>query len=195
MARTGLFPVRAVPRSVLPMDNASYSSIKTFVRGRFRPLADRDSPALASAGGLSGFQGAPLGRETFLENTRLPEPVSAFLCQMDAKLDAILAAMHSKRLEQDFPHALDISELSAVALVFQSPLPLAPGDCLEVLLYLNQSSFSTASGIGVIKELRHGASGTSFVFAFTRLHEDEQEKIIRFVFQEERKALREKRLG
>ena len=177
------------------MDNAKYSSIKTFLHGRFRTLTDRDSPALASAGGLSVFQDAPLSRETFLENTRLPQSVSAFLCQMDAKLDAILAAMHTKRLEQDFPHALDVLEISADALVFQSPLPLAAGDCLEVLLYLNQSNFSTACGIGVVKELRRTASGSSFTFAFTRLHEDEQEKIIRFVFQEERKALREKRLG
>ena len=148
-----------------------------------------------SSGVFSAIQDTPVSRETFLEHSRLPEAVNTFLCQMDRKLDAILAAMRTERLEQDFPHEMDVRQISADRLFFQSPLPLAEGDCLEVLLHLNQTTFATACGIGVVKELQQSASGTHFVFAFTRLCEDEQEKIIRFVFQEERKALREKWLG
>ncbi len=177
------------------MEENTYSSIRTFLKGRFRTLPDTSSPPLAHAT-ASPLLGEPaISREEFMEQARLPETVAAFLCRMDTKLDAILAALHAEKLEQDFPHPLEVLEISAQQLLLRSPLPLAQGDCLEVVLQLGQADFVTASGIGSINAMRRAASGTVFDFRFTRLPEEEREKIIRFVFQEERKALREKRLG
>ena len=169
---------------------SSYASVHTFIRGRFRPLGGADDPACAPTGTLTS---GPT-REEFLASSHLPDVVNRFFCQMDMKLDAILAGMQSGKLECDFPHDMTVSSISASELLFTSETPVAPGDWLEIVLFLGQSGLFAASGIGQVKDMARERSGNVFSFSFSRLAEGEREKIIRFVFSEERKALREKRL-
>lgn len=171
-------------------DDPIYASIDTHLRGRFRPLAGPDDPALTPTGLLPGG----VTREEFMAAGYLPEAVGRFLCQLDMKLDALLAGMRSAGVERDFPHALTVSHISASGLRFATDVPVARGDWLEVVLDLGLGGMFTASGIGVVREMPRTARGLEFSFAFSRLAEEEREKIIRFVFSEERKALREKRL-
>ncbi len=170
-------------------EKPAYAGIDTYLKGRFRPLEGPDDPAHSPLGTLSGAA----AREEFMAASNLPEPVSRFLCQLDIKLDAILADMRSAGLEQDFPHALTVSRISASDLTFTTSVPVAPGDWLEVVLTLGQGGVFTASGIGRVTAMTAGRDPV-FSFVFTRLTEEEREKIIRFVFSEERKVLREKRL-
>ncbi len=167
-----------------------YSSIDTYLKGRFRPLSGPDDPALSPVGAVAGGS----IREEFMAASHLPEPVNRFLCQMDIKLDSILAGMRSASLEQDFPHILTVSRISASELAFAADVPVAPGDWLEVVLNLGQGGLFAASGVGEVKAMARTSSGSVFTFVFFRLPEEEREKIIRFVFSEERKNLREKRL-
>lgn len=173
------------------MPQQGYSSVATYLRGRFRPLAGPDEHELAQ------FTAASSGptREEFMAASPLPETVTAFLARLDAKMDAILAGMQSSAMEQDFPHRLDVLAISASGLEFTSALPLAPGDWLEIVVAFRQPSVQTASGIGkVTGRMAAKDGGDVFSFIFTRLREEEREKIIRYVFQEERRRLRETRL-
>jgi len=173
------------------MPHQGYSRISTYLRGFFRTLSGPDDHPLAQLNTL----GSGPSREEFMAASPLPETVNHFLFQMDVKLDAILSSMQSSGMEQDFPHRMEIIAISASDLVFTTDMPLAPGDLLEVIITFQQPSVYTASGIGKVVKRNVDHSGKPlFAFAFTRLHEEEREKIIRYVFKEERRQLRESRL-
>lgn len=169
-----------------------YAGVKTYLRGRFRPLNGPDDLSYARA----NIPPEGIGREEFLAVSPLPEAVNKFLVQIDEKMDMLLSALHSSSVEQDFPHAMEIFSISAGALQFASALPLAVGDWLEVLVNFGQAGVVTAAGIGHItaREVNPNAAATVFSFSFTRIQEEEREKIMRYVFKEERRLLRETRL-
>lgn len=170
---------------------SEYSQITTYLRGRFRPLNGPEDNAYAP---LSTLPAGP-SREEFAAASNLPEIVTKFLCQLDSKIDAILMGMQSPSLEQDFPHTMELSTLSASCLDFSTAVPLAPGDWIEVVLDLRQAGLAAASGIGSITARRVAKNGIPiFSFAFSRIREEEREKIIRYVFREERRQLRANRL-
>lgn len=172
-------------------DTASYAAAATYLRGRFRELSGPDDPSFAR------FTGADegIGAEEFLSASPFPEAVSKFLLQLDAKLDALLAHARADTLQEDFPHPLEVYSLSAATVHFSSPLPLAVGDWLEIVLELPQTGIVTAAGIGHILAKEGQKNGLPlFTFAFTRITEEEREKIFRFVFKEERRNLRLSRL-
>ncbi len=170
--------------------NPTYAAIATYLRGRFRTLDGPDDHPYAQ---INTLPSGP-SREEFLAASPLPETVSAFLLHLDAKIDAILASLQSSSLEHDFPHTMEVLSISASNLTFTTSMPLAPGDWLEVVINFRQTGILTASGIGVIRERRVEKDAPVFTFAFTRIAEDEREKIIRYVFKEERRLLRETRL-
>lgn len=171
--------------------NAEYAEIVTYLRGRFRPLNGPNDQAYAQ---LDTVQAGP-SHEEFLAASPLPDAVNKFLVQLDTKVDALLAAMCSTSMEQDFPHTMEIRSISASKLHFATTAPLAPGDWLEVIASFRQSAFDTASGIGKVTARKVDKDGAPFFeFSFTRIREEEREKIIRFVFKEERRLLRETRL-
>ena len=170
--------------------NAEFAEIPTYLRGRFRTL---NSPADQAYAQINTLPAGP-SREEFLAASTLPDAVNKFLLQLDTKMDALLTALYSSSLEQDFPHAMEILTISAAKLDFTTTLPLAPGDWLETVIYFGQAG-TTASGIGNITARNVDRDGKPvFALSFTRIQEEEREKIIRYVFKEERRLLRETRL-
>lgn len=168
-----------------------YAEITTYLRGRFRPLMGQEDRAFAQLNALPD----EISREAFLAASPLPDTVTKFLVQLDAKIDALLAAQYSSMLEQDFPHPMEVLAISASRLRLATMVPLAVGDRLEVIINLRQTGTGIAAGIGHITARSVNEDGTSvFSFSFTRILEEEREKIIRYVFKEERRRLRASRL-
>jgi hypothetical protein len=175
----------------MPAVPAGYARISTYVRGQFRLLNGPDDHALAQ---LTTLPAGP-GREEFMAASTLPEAVNGFLCQLDMKMDALLAGMWHSALDQDFPHRMEILSLSASSLEFTATQPLALGNWLEIIIHFKQMGMFTAAGIGNITAQGTQKDGAPvFAFAFTRILEEEREKIIKHVFQEERRLLRKTRL-
>lgn len=182
---------KPVPSRQADACRSSYSQIATYLRGRFRVLESPHDPAYAAVISL----GTTVTREEFLETSTLPDTVSRFLAQLDMKVDALLANMQNSTLEQDFPHQLEILTISASCLDFATPEPVAPGDWLEIVIDFRQAGVAAAAGIGHVTDRRVEKDGTAvFSFSFSRIHEEDREKIIKFVFKEERRQLRETRL-
>lgn len=171
-------------------DATAYTTVATYLHGLFRPLNGPDDRAHAQGNTVL----ANSAREDFLASSTLPEAVNRFLLQLDAKLDAVMALLSAPSLERDFPHAMEIFSLSAAGLEFTTRTPLAPGDWLELVIQINQSGVATAAGIGQVKARRLEGGKPLFSLAFTRIAEDERDKIISHVFREERRLLRETRL-
>ena len=171
--------------------SAEYAQIATYLRGRFRTLASEDDHAYAP---LFTLPAGPT-REEFMAASTLPDAVTKFLFQLDVKIDAILSGMQTSSLEHDFPYEMEILRLGAGGFEFTSSAPLAPGDWLETVVTFRYPGLSTASGIGRVTGRRVEEDGTPvFSFLFSRIQEEEREKIIRYVFKEERRLLRETRL-
>lgn len=169
----------------------AYVAIDTYLRGRFRTLNGPDDRAYAQINTIP----SSLSREEFMAGSSLPEAVSEFLLQLDAKVDALLAAVQSSSIEKDFPHSMEILSISAAGLAFTTGMPLVSGDWLEVIVNFRQTGILTAAGVGKVTARNVNKDGAPvFSFAFTRIAEEEREKIIRYVFREERKLLRKSRL-
>jgi len=173
-------------------EKVEYAEITTYLRGRFRLLTGPDDQPCAHLNTLN----TDLSREELLVASTLPETVNKFLVQLDTKLDAILAVLQASSLERDFPYTFEVASLSAGTVRFATDLPLAKGDWLEVIIKFREIGTSTAAGIGTVTDRIVEKNGVSlFVFTFTRIREEEREKIIRHVFTEERRLLRESRLA
>ena len=178
----------------MPDPIEEYSRVATYLRARFRALEGPDDPAHAPQ--VAVYSAPSALRENFSAQSHLPEAVTKFLCQLDCKMDLLLANRLSGGIEQEFPHHLEISAISATELLFTTSIPLAPGDWIEVVINLGQQGLYSASGIGYVDKRRVPTEDTSvFSFIFTRIAEEDREKIIQFVFSEQRKLLRETRLN
>ncbi|GHV52021.1 hypothetical protein FACS1894206_00030 [Deltaproteobacteria bacterium] len=172
--------------------NAGYAPIRTYLRGHFRVLDGPEDNARAHMNTLP----VSSTREEFMAASPFPEAVSRFWAQLDMKVDALLAGMQSSAMERDFPYGLEICSLSASAFEFSTVEPVVPGDWLEVIIPFRQTGVLTASGIGNVTARKAEKDGVAiFSFSFTRIQEEEREKIMRFVFKEQRRHLRKSRLA
>jgi hypothetical protein len=127
---------------------------------------------------------------------RLPDVVARFLSDMDRKLDAILGLLQRESLARDFPHQGRVTRISAEQVVLECREPLAPGDLLELALMRDHAPL--ASGIARVDGARQrsvdgGSAPGAYDVSFVRLRADDREAIIRCIFQENRRIIRQSR--
>jgi hypothetical protein len=157
------------------------------------PLAVRRLPGAASsrpvarisgASALADFRYAPT-----LDQGVLPE----WLCLLSEKLDAIIRML---TLQQEGFHGLPETDvvLSGSGMRFASDERFAPGDLLELKMIL---PLAPPAALYVYAHVVSGdapddAAGHTAV-KFLDMDDAVRDKVIRFVFEREREALREKR--
>ncbi len=173
----------------------TYTSMPAMVKTRFRLAKSPDSPPLFSADPAGSSVAIT---EEILAHTRLPEALIHFLVELDRKVDAILSQMQKDTLDGDFPHEGRVVELSGSNLVLECREPLAPGDTLEVILFLEEFPLRLASGMASVDAIlkadpQSGPDKSVYALSFVNIGEDERDNVIRFVFREERKMIRRKK--
>ena len=170
--------------------------VNTLIRGRFRLADNADTPRLYTGALPSTTAGL---REELLSNTsRQPELLIRFLAEMDRKLDAVLTLMQSESLALEFPNEAHIVQLSGYALVMECGHEMREGDFLEFLVMLEEYPLRIVS---VLAQVEHktpaiilpGIHSHSYSLNFIKIEEDDREAVIRFVFSEERKRIRQQR--
>ena len=169
-----------------------YVSVPTLVATMYR-VVEADEPQLCNS--LLSSSGVSF-REEALGKSRLPDPAVRLLAEMDRKLDAILGQMQRDNLRKDFPHDAWVTRLSGDALQMEAKDALAPGDHMELVLLLEEYPLRAASCIAKVDRLLPGAPVTGrgssvFALSYTCLRETDREIIIRHVFQEERRRIRQ----
>ena len=169
-----------------------YVSVPTLVKTMYR-MVEADDPQLCNS--LLSSDSVSF-REEALAKSRLPDPMVRLLAEMDRKLDAILGQMQRDNLRGDFPHDAWVVRLGGDALHLECKEPLLPGDHLELILLLEEYPLRAASCIvKVDRRLPEapvtGKEHTAFVLSYTCLRESDRESIIRHVFQEERRRIRQ----
>lgn len=173
----------------------TYLSVNTMSRCRFRIANSADSPQL-----FTGTAASPTAslREELLTSTRQQEVVLRFLAELDRKLDAVLTLLQTETLVQEFPHEGHAVELNGTSLRFECSTPLADGAYLEMLLMLEEFPLRVVSILGKVVAVDEASAlpcmhSSAYAFDFISLAEDDREAIIRYMFSEERKRIRQQK--
>lgn len=175
----------------VPNEQRAYSRITTYMKGRMRVLvSESEQPK------FTGFSlpESPVDNTT-LANAHIPEALVSFLLDLDAKLNAILAHLKQDRLHDDFPLLTEILELSGAGVRCVDEGVLQVGDHVELILFLSEFPLRVAGALGRVLRKEQDKDGRAVcALEFTRLREDDLEKIVQHVFVEERRRIRTMRL-
>ncbi len=182
-------------------DKRSFSRVTTNVPAWLRRLPSAMAPPLFIEPGVMASEGSAAA----LSGGGLSENLVQFLLVLDRKLDMILSHLTRERLENDFPIRAQILDISGAGLLFHTLEPLAVGDYVEIVMLLSQIPLRQAGAIGRLTRQEPLAPGllatpgdTSrhlMAMDFTRIRETDLDAVVQFVFQEERRQIREKKWG
>lgn len=127
-----------------------------------------------------------------LENAGLHEGMAKFLKALDAKLDMLVSYITQDRLHKEYQETVQVIELSGSGMRFISELPLENGQPLEAVIILSRYPLKVASAAGRIAR-GEKADEKAWMMQFSHIRESDLERIVQFVFSEERERIREKK--
>lgn len=165
---------------------ATYKSVDAYARGRFR-LIDEENDLFV----FPGFNVSESSGEDATSYSGMSESVLRFLQNLETKIDHLIGLAQTENLSTDFPFELQAFRVGGNGILFRSKTPLAPGDKIEIVLFLSSVPLRIAGGIGKVENRENTSHGQLWKFSFTRLREADLDTIMRFVFQEERQKIRE----
>lgn len=163
-----------------------FASIDVYIKGMMRLL---DSPSEMPI--FNGYMDDDQNFSELIAKSKLPEEILVFMKNMSSKLDHIIGVLEQNKMETNFPIDIEVCNISASELLFKSKEEFAPNSFVEVVLPLAQMPLSIVGGVGKIKNMVHPKFGKVWKFSFTRIREQDLEAIVHFVFQQERKRIRE----
>ncbi len=172
-----------------------FVSVPTMIKGRFRMVSDANSPQLCV--GLA-HAGSAVLREEALAHTRQNDATMRFLIEMDRKLDTIMGLLQRESLVTDFPNEGHIVQLSGAGLVLECQHPLSKGNHMELLLLLEELPLRLLSVMAQVEgphqsKALTGSPNKAYAMTYTCMREEDREAIIRFVFSENRKLIRQQK--
>ena len=172
----------------------SYLIVPTLIRGRLRKAQDAQTPRMYRGTLLSST--ADIREELLAGSSRQPELIVRFLAEMDRKLDAVLGLLQSESLAHEFPEEGHIVELSGRGLVLECNADLATGSYIELLIQLEEYPIRIVSTLSRVERPRPVAvlpnmHSHAYDIIYISIGEEDRDALIRFVFREERKRIRQ----
>ena len=172
----------------------TYLKVPTLIRGRFRQASGAETPRLYR--GALPSPTAAMRDELLAATSRQPELLIRFLAEMDRKLDAVLTLLQSESLVQEFPDEGHIVELSGQGLVLECNAELTPCSYLELLIMLEEYPMRIVSTLSRVEQARPARALRDMhrhacEVRYVSITEEDREAVIRFVFSEERKRIRQ----
>ncbi len=171
-------------------DKRSFARAAARVEAYLRPMRSPEAPPRYNDGLL-----LPETSNVFV-GSKLPREVTEFLTAMDAKLNALVAMASRDRLAAEFPIHAETQEVSGGGVLVTPVEPeafhtLRPGEPVEVVLFLSRFPLRVAGAVAEVKPPER--DDDALALEFTRIREEDLEAVIQFVFQQERRAIRERR--
>lgn len=163
----------------------TYARIETARKGHARILPPGQTKPLFSGCAACALEPAVRG-----DHGALPDAILQALRALDDKLTAILNLLNERSLAEDFPIPVLIHDISGAGLRMSSPHPFTVGMRVEIVVVLNAFPLQLAGTMGAIVRQDDVEGTPLWAVEFTEIRESEREKIIQFVFQEERQNLR-----
>jgi len=176
----------------------SYLSVPTLIRGRLRKAPNAEAPRMYRGTLLSST--ADIREELLSGSSRQPELLIRFLAEIDRKLDAVLGLLQSEALAHEFPEEGHIVELSGQNLVLECNADLAAGSYIELLIQLEEYPIRILSTLSRVDRPRPVAAlpamhSRAYDITYVSIGEEDRDALIRFVFREERKRIRQSKEG
>ncbi|MCA1744060.1 MAG: PilZ domain-containing protein [Desulfonatronovibrio sp.] len=125
-----------------------------------------------------------------LHGSHVPRELIAFLKGMDEKLNMILSLLNKGNIQDDFPIATEVIEISGAGLQFISDETFKVDDVVEMALILSQFPLKVVGIVGLINRRTKVKNVPVWVVEFTSVRDIDREKIVQFVFQEQREQIR-----
>jgi len=171
-----------------------YLNVPTLIRGRLRKAPGAQAPKMYRGTLLSST--AEIRDELLSGGSRQPELIIRFLAEMDRKLDAILGLLQSEAMVHEFPEEGHIVELSGQGLVLECNVELAPNSYIELLIQLEEYPIRIVSTLSCVERIRPVAvlpdiHSHAYDIVYSSIEEEDRDALIRFVFREERKRIRQ----
>ncbi|GAB1410022.1 hypothetical protein MASR1M90_11760 [Desulfovibrionales bacterium] len=126
------------------------------------------------------------------KNTPLPESLVSYLRNMDEKITAILVLLNQQMVQDDFPTHVLVHDISGAGLRFTSSAQFNLGDQVELVLATGIYPQGLIGAMGEIIRQDAREDAILWVVEFKNMRDQEREKIIQFVIQEQREQLRER---
>ncbi|MFP4392975.1 MAG: PilZ domain-containing protein [Desulfohalobiaceae bacterium] len=168
-------------------ENRSYSRVPTHIQAWARKMSPEDPGPLFRSGSWAWAQ----EQAPALKDTSLPESLRNFLESINSKLDTLLSLSSKQVLQGDFPLQLQVVELSGAGLKCLRPSEeILEGEQLEMVLVLTQFPVNLAGVTGRILRTEKKGAQELLALEFTKLRQSDREKIVQFVFREQREQIR-----
>ena len=168
------------------MKKDEFVHVDVYIKGMLRIMSSPEEMPV-----FNGFLQQNRNLSEMLAKSKLPEELLVFLEEMDSKLEHVIGLLEHNRMEAGFPVDIEVLNLSAKEAIFKTKSELAPDQAAEIVLPLSQMPLTIAGGIGKLQPIKHPRFGSAWKFSFTRIREEDMESIVQFVFQQERKRIRE----
>lgn len=169
-------------------EKRTFSRVPIRLKGHARIMKSIDSPPK--------FTGDAVGDGSstcsLFRNSKLPDELTTFLTEMDRKLDRILGLLSREDLQNDFPIAIEVMELSAAGVKFRSSQTIEVNESLEIVIMLSQVPLRLAGSKGRILGVEKDSGLYRFEFVDTR--GSDMEAIVQFVFQQQREQIRNSKM-
>ena len=164
-----------------------FAHIDVHVSARMRILSSPNELPI-----FNGYAGENKQVLELLSKSKLPEELLLFLDSLNTRLEHIISILEQKDLKENFPIPITTLNLGGSEVLFKTDAKnLNPGDKVEVVLPLSQIPLRISGAIGVPEKTTHPTHGQLWSISFTRIREQDLENIIQFVFDQERKRIRE----
>ncbi|MFO8032922.1 MAG: PilZ domain-containing protein [Desulfohalobiaceae bacterium] len=168
-------------------EQRTYSRVHTHIQAWARKMGPEDPGPLFRSGVLTWTQ----EQTPALKDSSLPEGLRSFLESINSKLDTLLSLSSKQVLQGDFPLQLQVVELSGAGLKCLRPQEkILEGDQLEAILVLTQFPVNLAGVTGQILRTEKRGEQELLALEFTQLRQSDREKIVQFVFREQREQIR-----
>lgn len=173
-------------------ENRTFSRVPTRLKMYFRFTEKEARPLFL---GCLGCDLQDINLEK-IKSPYLPQELLQFLTALNHKLDIILTLLNQNQLGQDFPYTGEVTEISGAGLKFLTSEKLTPGQAIEVALSLSNLPPVLIGLVGEVLRIEEEQSSGKQLYAlkYLFLRDSDREKIVQFVFKEQRELLRGKKL-
>ena len=165
-------------------EKRTFSRVSVRLKGHARVMGSIESTQVFTADAVDPASAS----DELFHNSKLPEDLTAFLAEMDRKLDRVLGLLSQDRIRSDFPLSIEIMEISAAGIKFRSQERFTVGDPLEVVIQLSYAPVRMAGSKGRVVGMDEDTNLYRFEFVDTRAAD--MEAIVQFVFREQREQIR-----
>lgn len=168
-------------------EKRTFSRVPVRLKGYARTMRSIESAPIFVGDAVAD----PAARDDMFRKSKLPDELTAFLTEMDRKMDRVLGLLSTDHLRSDFPLDIEILELSGAGIRFRTKEKFDIDTPMEVVILLSHVPLRMAGSKG---RILGRDEDDIYRFGFVDVRGSDMEAIVQFVFQQQREQIRNSKL-